>query len=249
MRTGHLELIAKASEGVDVVAPVEIGLKLPPQPLDVHVNRLRGPCEVVPGELRELVPAEYPAGVFHQRIKQRELPLGQADRMLVHERLGLREVEGDLADRNILVNPAATPVQVGAPQQGGDPSEQVARREGLDDIVVGSRQQRPDNLILLPALREHQQWRIRIDLPHLLADSDAVMPGQHRFHYDQVDQLRLKQVQRRLRLGRGMHLVSLLPEQMTQDLELEGVFVNRQDSRQWPPPYSVPADPRRNRRP
>ena len=33
MRTGHLELIAKASEGVAVVAAVEIGLKLPPQPL------------------------------------------------------------------------------------------------------------------------------------------------------------------------------------------------------------------------
>src|SRR5439155_14508315 len=120
---------------------------------------------------------------------------------------------------------------------------------GLDDVVVRCRQQGADDLILFVALRQNQERRVGIELTHLLTDPDAVMAWQHRFHYDQVDPLRLKQVQRRLGLGRGMDLVPLLPEQMTQDLELEGVFVNRQDSRQWPPPYSVPADPRRNRRP
>ena len=77
-----------------------------------------------------------------------------------------------------------------APQDRVDAGDQLARRERLDDVVVGAAPQ-PGELVLLLALRGQQDHRRRaaLALAQVAQDLEAVEPRQHQVEDDEVGAL------------------------------------------------------------
>src|SRR5438094_5483267 len=118
LRTRHFELVTKAARRLDIKAGGEMRLNLPTKTLDVDVDGLgRAHEAVAPGNAHQLVPAEDAIGVLHQGMQEGQLARCQGHPVAVDQGVHLLQVEGDLANRDVLVLPALAPHLFGPPQQ------------------------------------------------------------------------------------------------------------------------------------
>jgi hypothetical protein len=128
-----------------------IGFDLPAQALHVNRHGRRAAERVPPDLLEQLAPIEDLPGVLHQECEQVELQRRQVDQTVSdRDRSGAR-IEQDRADLDRL---AVAPWS-GSPEDRAHPRQELARRERLDDVVVGAELQARDPVTLLAARREH----------------------------------------------------------------------------------------------
>ena len=95
----------------------------------------------------------------------------------------------------------------GTAGEGVDTGEQLAYRERFGQIVVGTRGEAGDLVILRATGREHQNWQERARLPQTSADLDAVEIGQHEIEEHKVECLSGPALDRGLPQLFGDHIV------------------------------------------
>ena len=117
--------------------------------VDAAVERFQGH---IAHPVHELLAAEHPAGALRQRAEQVELVAGQRPFLAVDQHKARRAVDGQPAEAHDLVRrrPAAARA---AAQDGAQPRQQLARVEGLGQVVVGADLQPDDPVGLLTGCR------------------------------------------------------------------------------------------------
>src|ERR1700722_14233475 len=132
------------------------------------------------------------APIAYEHAQQVKLDRGQVHVLSAptHDTCG--QVDLQVSDRNarLLLRAAATT------QRGLQARHQLARSEWLCYVVVGSRLERPNLLLLLADCREHENWHLT-PLAQQTRELDSVHVGQH-----QIDD-------RRLRRAHGRSIQSL----------------------------------------
>ena len=95
-----------------------------------------------------------------------------------------------------------------AAQDGADARNQLARVEGLGQVIV-STQLQPDNLVdVVVARGEHEDGQVAAGA-QLTADLPSIKAGQHQVEHDQVRRPRQQLLQRDLAVGGAVDLEAL----------------------------------------
>jgi hypothetical protein len=141
---------------------------------------------------------------------------------------------------------AASSAQPRTPQHALDPGEQLARAEGLGEIVVGAHLQSDDAVGLLAARGEHDDRHVRA-AAQVAAQLQPVGARQHQVEDDQVGTRGLERAAHGLAVRRGGDAVALLVQILAQEAARLGVVVDDQDvvlhgdSRHLPPSGALSA--------
>ena len=176
---GARQPVARTAHGPDESRVGRVGLDLLPQPTDVHRDR-RGVTEVpTPHPAQQLLLAERLAGVGGEEGQQVELPRGQAQRLAVQLSLARRRVDDQRPDGDGRAQQRRIAEPLGAAEQRLDPQYQLARREGLDHVVVGAGLQPDQPVLLLAAGRQHHDRRV---VAESAAAAQQLQTGQARQH-------------------------------------------------------------------
>ena len=108
---------------------------------------------------------------------------------------------------------------LGAAQQGADPREQLAEREGLDEIVVGAGVEPLDLVLDGVARRQHQDLRAHAAGAQLAAELEAVArAGQQQVEDDEIRSGRADALQRRVGVAGDVDGVALLGQALLEEL-------------------------------
>src|SRR6266404_5598910 len=161
-RSIGLEDIAGASNRLDVAGEFWIVLDLAPQPRHLHVDSAH-----VAAELRlvcERLARHRLAGAAHQRGQERRLGRCEVDRLLATEQLGALKIEAEGAEAAL-----AAGLRRGreALQDVADTQDELARLEGLGEIVVGAMLE-PGDAVLRFGHRGEQEDRRSAGRPQRL---------------------------------------------------------------------------------
>lgn len=148
--------------------------------VDRAVERILGAAV---DEVEELLAVEDAAGVLGEGVQEVELEAGEAQRGAGEGRSQGAGLEEEVADAQGPT--AATRVAPGAADDGADAGEQLARGEGLGDVVVGAGLEAEDAVGLLVAGGQHEHGQVgaRAQLP---AHREAVEVGEHEVEEDGV---------------------------------------------------------------
>ena len=158
--------------------------ELPPQPADVHVERLHRPEPLrVPHFLEDALALDDRARVLHQQLEQLELLAAQLEDVAVQRHLALGRIEAELSDLDRLV--LGRRGRVGAAQHRSDACDHLAGAERLDHVVVGAQLEADDPVRLLAAGGEHDDRNLG-GPAELAADVEARPVGQHHVEEHQV---------------------------------------------------------------
>ena len=125
-------------------------------------------------------------GMAHKELEQLELPQRQADPCAVEEDLVGVEVEAKPPALEELVR-GRDLLAVGAPHDRTDARHELARAEGLGDVVVGAELE-AEHAIHLGRLRgQHDDRKTlrRLGHPEPAADLEAVGAGQHEVEHEE----------------------------------------------------------------
>ncbi|KIX78571.1 hypothetical protein SF12_08360 [Streptomyces sp. MBRL 601] len=174
-----------------------------------------------PDPVDELHPGQHASGVAQQHLqevelleRQVDLAAGDGDHVPVDvhpHRAGLQGLRYGL----LRFAPAA--------QHGADAGDQLARGEGLGDVVVGPYLQ-PDDLVDLAVLGGDHDHRHVGAAAQLAADLGAGESGQHQVEQDQVGAVALELVEPLGPGGRDGDLEALLAEHVGQSVA-EGFLI------------------------
>src|SRR5437879_4192575 len=163
-----------------------IRLDLAPQVSDMHVDNpgLDG-VFVAPDGVEDLLPAQHLARVAGEEGQKVELRVGEVDLPAVAIDAALVDLGDHVAEDQLaalvllLLDPALA-------QVGGDAGDQLARAEGLDDVVVGADLQPDDDVDLLGLGAEDEDRHPRAGPADVAADVEAADVGQHQVEEDDV---------------------------------------------------------------
>ena len=170
----QVEDIAEAALGADDAGRVRSALQLAPQPQDLHIDAPVEDILMHAGGLQQVFAAERPLGRFEKGQQHGVFALGQDD----GRALGIAQ-----AARGSIEHPAAeaatAPLRIDrylhgwrralpAPKHGPDARQQLAKTEGLGQVVVGAKLE-PDHpvdlVISMTGGDDHGDVGMRADLP------------------------------------------------------------------------------------
>ncbi len=138
------------------------------------------------GEIHERAARDHATGSPHQHEQEIDLEPGELDGLAVDPRLAAGRVDGD-ARRAQLVGDRG---RVGAAQHRAQPGEQLARRERLGDVIVGTELE-PDHAIGLVAARgQHDDGHAVAGVADLAENRKAVEAGHHHVEQHGVEAAR-----------------------------------------------------------
>src|SRR5213593_182235 len=161
----------------------------------VHLDLLAEPADVdgdggrvaVPGEiphlLEELGAGERDAGTRGHHSQQVELLARELHRVSL-----LAYLPAGAVDLQVAVakdGGRGGRGWAGPPEDGTGPGHDLARREGLRDVVIGAELQADDAVGLLALGREHDDRRLRL-CPDPPKDLQAIDPREHEIQQDEV---------------------------------------------------------------
>src|SRR5438067_1891638 len=136
LRPRHLKLVAEASRRLDIEARGQVRLDFSPQALHVDVDSLRRTEEAIaPCDSHQLIAAQDSVGILHKGMQQGKLSGREGNTLTVDQGMHLLQIEGDLADRDVLVLPALTAHLFRAPKQRVDVCHEELGRDRLDHVV------------------------------------------------------------------------------------------------------------------
>ena len=116
----------------------------------------------------------------------------------------------------------------GAAQHRADAREQLARVEGLGEIVVRSELEADDAVRLLAHRREHDDRHVGL-APHPACEVEPTLPRQHQIEDDEVEMGVRPSPPRLARVAHGGHPEPVALEEAGQQLADLAVVVNDQD--------------------
>ena len=142
----------------------------------MHVDRaVEGLQRVALQRVHDLVARQHPSGALRQHHQQIELVAGEVAGLAVEPRDALAEVDLQPAEAQHLV---AGGLWRGAAQQCLHPRQELARLEGLGQVVVGARVDPLDPLGPGPARRQHQDRKTPAGCAPAFQHRQAVELGQ-----------------------------------------------------------------------
>jgi hypothetical protein len=160
-------------------------LDLLAEPRDVDVEGLGGAEPMrVPDLVHDPLSTKDLAGVRHQQMQEIELAGREHDRIPVLRDRPRRGVETEGSD----LERAPLFARASPAHDGPDPSRELPRREGFDDVVVGAQLEPEDAIDLLPSRGEHHDRDIR-SLTDLASEITSVSVRQHHVEQDEVRRL------------------------------------------------------------
>src|SRR5882762_3538118 len=202
---GHAEDVARTALGPDVLRLRRVRLDLAPQPEDLHIDRAIVNLGAVQArEIEQLLARQHPLRRCAERLQQVQLAVAEIDAAtLGRSQPAAAEVE--LPPSKAIGAPLVAARQHLArglitAQHGADAGEQLARTEGLHDVVVGAELEAhyPVGLVVLTGDDDDRGCAF---LPELARELHAVLCGEAQVEHDQVDDV-LDQHLRHLRPGR-----------------------------------------------
>jgi hypothetical protein len=114
-------------------------------------------------------------------------------------------------------------IPLAPPQHGPHSGQELADRERLSEVVVGTEIEGLDAVVFL-ALRRHHDHGHRITLPQFFEQVRAVEPGQHQVEEDQVESLAVGDLEPRHAVG-GLEDMAVLLSQALRDGKPGGLVV------------------------
>ena len=175
----------------------------------MRIDRARFTRKIVPPYAREqLLAREHLAGVGREHVQDLDL-LGRADDRLAAQRDGIAlEIDGQA----VVGDDAAVALWLlaRAAQHRLDARHDLARAEGLDDVIVRAQLEPDDAVDLLALCGEHQDGELRA-----LADLAAHLDAGHLGHHD------VEHAQHDLRRDGGKRLLAVVCVHGLKPLRLE----------------------------
>src|SRR5918995_3581185 len=182
------ELVAHAAHGEHQLGLLRVALDLLAQVGDVDVAGADVARELrLPQLLHDLQPAEHLPGSLREQPQHLELRAGQVHGFAPHRDQVPREVDCHRAgfDRLGLVDRGRA-IELAPAQLRPHASDQLAHRERLRDVVVGSDLE-ADDRVDLGVLGGQQDDRYRAAGADVAADVEAAAPGHHDVEDQQVE--------------------------------------------------------------
>src|SRR3954453_17912287 len=205
------ELVAGAADGQDELRQGRVVLDLVPKVGHVDVDRLLVLVErlVVTEQLEQLPAREDPAGARGEVAQDLELGGGQPDPPVPTLDSAALEVDDEVAVADHAAAGGVREVAVRAPEQRPDPTEQLAQRERLGDVVVRPELQ-ADHLVEFVAPRgQEQPGCLRARRAQAPQDLEAVDAGKLDVEDDEVGGLGRREGESLLSRPRDADLVTL----------------------------------------
>src|SRR5579863_2232426 len=225
-----LEHIARAADRFEEGGMVGVGFHFFAQAADVDVHAARRHKTLgAPNGVEQLIACEHAVGARREIVKQAKLKRGKRDRLAV-----ARDAVGGRIDRQAarLDHAPRLVGRLGAAQQRLHSGAQLARAEGLRDVVVRAHFEAHHAVGLLAARRQHQDWQaVQRSVPaNFLADIEAGKLRQH-----QVEEQNVRRRFANLRESRGPirrrgHLKTFALEVVAHELHDVPVVFNEQNS-------------------
>ena len=162
---------------------------------------------------RQAVAVDHLADVAHQQREHFELaPRQRHVRALRVAQPAAGQVQRPAGEtENLLVFAAAAP-RTRAPQQALDPRQQLARIEGLGDVVVRAHLEADDLVDVVVAAGEQDDADRRVARAQLTRQRQAVLAGQIDVEQHQIDCGVLELLPEGLAVPRQQHAIALLRE-------------------------------------
>ncbi len=169
--------------------------------------------------VEELVAGKDAAGVARQRAKQLVLVGGEGLALAIH-----RHLAGGQVDHQAAALETRRLAGLGPPQHRADARQELARIEGLGEIVVGAQLQ-PDDLVGVVAARRHHDHRRAPALADLAREREAVHAGQHQVDQEDVEARSAQGLQRLGGIACHHRRHAVLPQELSEQRgELAVVF-------------------------
>src|SRR6185312_2517536 len=174
------ELIAAAAYGFYQVVSVRVGGKFSSQAADVHIEAAIERIEfAAEHRFRKLLALDYLARRAHQHFEQRELDIGEIERLTRLCRAQRSAVEYAIFDHKR--GSLRTTWRCGRRRpamHGTDARQQLPGVEGFRQVVVSAHLQADDAVDLFTTRREQHDTALRKST-NLLEDCETIQPGQH----------------------------------------------------------------------
>src|SRR5215207_3967205 len=133
------EPVADAAHGEQILGLTGVALHLLAQVADVNVDRPRVAIGgIAPDLLEQLLTGEDPPRGGCERGEDLELDVGQANGRPARAHRTAVEVDLELAGDDRVLTAAAGAQHLRASQRGAHPAAELAHRERLGDVVVGT---------------------------------------------------------------------------------------------------------------
>ena len=116
-----------------------------------------------------------------------------------------------------------------AAQEGPDACQQLARTDGLDEVVVGAHLDAQDAVGLLAARVEHQHGQVRLGA-QVAAQDQTVGVGQHQVEHHEVDGVLAQHLPHLALAGRRQRIELVARQILRQQLADLGVVVDDEDT-------------------
>src|SRR5215212_8527412 len=228
----RLQLVADAPHRLDVAGPDGIGLDLLAEAPDMDGDGalVAVPIEV-PDVVEQLLAGEDLAGAPCQEVEQVELLGRQVDRLAVTLDAPAAGVDPEATDPHRVAGHRRGG-DLGAPQHGLHPRDQLAGAKRLGQVVVRT-QPEPEDLVALLALGRQHDDRDAALGPQLSAHLQPVDLGQHEVEHHQIRRAIAGVLERRPAVGRDLDLVPLANQVALDDLGHDRLVVHDQ--------YALPA--------
>ena len=176
---------------------------------------------LTPHGVEQLTASQHLAGIGGELVEQIELDLGEVDRLAAQF-----DLAGEGADDQVVEHPLGDLVArlPGPARERFDPHRELAGRERLGHVVVGTEPE-PDDLVhLVVAAGEHEDVRVRA-LPDRAAQIEPVAIGQRQIEYHEIGRHRGHHLVRLGDRARRSGAMTAFLEDRRNDLgELGGVF-------------------------
>ncbi len=114
-------------------------------------------------------------------------------------------------------------------QHRADPGQELAQREGLGDVVVGSKLEAADAVGFLSPRREHDDRHVDTFLPERATHVPPAHPGHHDVEQDEIGGAAQGERQRLLAVGGRRGLVALEAKIVLEAAHDLGLVVHDQD--------------------
>src|SRR5467141_1903023 len=189
---GYAEDIAGTALGPDVLRLRRVRLDLAPQPEDLHIDRAIVNLGAVQArEIEQLLARQHPLRRCAERLQQVYLAVAEIDAAtLGRSQPAAAEVELPASKAIGAPLVAACQQQLArgliTAQHGADAGEQLARAEGLHDVVVGAELEAHYPVGLVVPAGDDDDWG-RALLPQLARQLHAILSGEVQVEHDQVD--------------------------------------------------------------
>src|SRR5579883_2231884 len=207
LRRRHAEQITRPAPGVQQ-RNSRSRVNLPAQPVHVDFDEIGKRIEgLVPDVLGDFRASDYAPGVPHQVFEQRVFLVGQPNAAARSHRRLRACVQRQVGDADL------RRTKIGWPsQERAQPRQQLAKLEGLHEVIVRTAIQPRDPVLDGVPRRKHQNRRAVPFFAQIAADLKAVAARDHHVEDNHIVSVDFGLIEGIVSVGYGIHRITLLTE-------------------------------------